>query len=269
MNPVLDTIMRRKSVRKYEQRNLEQKDLEQIYKALEEVQSGPFSTNPHFILVENQKSFKIETYGNIRGNCSFVIGTVRDTPLAAEDFGFEMEGIVLKATYAGLSTCWIGGIFNRKSISKYLDIPADEKPLAMIATGYANQKIPDSGLIHNRKPWDELFFKNDFNHPLLKNEATIFELVLEAVRAAPSASNKQPWRILILDDNIHLYMSENRLYNSIIPDVPLQNIDMGIAMKHFEEAAHSLGIKGCWKKLDSAPCKAKQPLKYIASWISL
>lgn len=99
------------------------------------------------------------------------------------------------------------------------------------------------------------------------NDCGEYSKVLEAVRLAPSASNKQPWRILKEKDRnvYHIYFSETALYNNIFKDVKIQNIDMGIAMSHFELSANEMGLEGAWK--DSKPAVDAADLQYIVSWI--
>jgi len=81
----------------------------------------------------------------------------------------------------------------------------------------------------------------------------------------PSASNRQPWRI-IKDgsDKFHFYMKENIMINRIISKVRLQNIDMGIAMSHFEMTARAKGLPGGW--IMKEPPFICPGLKYIATW---
>ena len=69
--------------------------------------------------------------------------------------------------------------------------------------------------------------------------------VLENVRLAPSALNKQPWRIVKQGENFHFFISndkeeEKNLYN-------IKNIDIGIAMCHFDLTCKEKGIKGKFK----------------------
>ena len=89
------------------------------------------------------------------------------------------------------------------------------------------------------------------------------------MRIAPSASNKQPWR-LVLDRRkkalLHLVMHEDERYNNMLGEVKLQELDMGIAMRHVEVAARAFGIRGSWKRLDPDPIGLEEPWKYIATF---
>ena len=52
------------------------------------------------------------------------------------------------------------------------------------------------------------------------------------MRLAPSAVNKQPWRIVIDGKNAHFYVKHDKGYTT--PEYDLQVIDVGIALYHFE-----------------------------------
>lgn len=56
-----------------------------------------------------------------------------------------------------------------------------------------------------RKEWSELFFNESLSSPITKEEAKDMAFALEMVRLGPSASNKQPWRIVRKDGNWHFF----------------------------------------------------------------
>ena len=74
----------------------------------------------------------------------------------------------------------------------------------------------------------------------------LYEVI--TVRQGPSASNKQPWRILKSADRFHLYLQRTRGYRNVFTRMAqvddMQRIDMGIAMCHFELTARELGLSG-------------------------
>jgi hypothetical protein len=62
----------------------------------------------------------------------------------------------------------------------------------------------------------------------------------------------------------HLYLDEDKTYNSKFKDIKIQYIDMGIAMYHFESAAKELGLNGAWN-LTKPAFESGGPV-YVASW---
>ena len=117
-----------------------------------------------------------------------------------------------------------------------------------------------------RKPWNELFYLHDIDNFLDDENSGSFNTPLECVRMAPSASNKQPWRIIKGkgQDAFHFYLKRTPGYENIVKDIKLQNVDMGIAMCHFELSAKELGLKGDWNVND--PQIKSDGMEYIVSW---
>ncbi|WP_368017789.1 nitroreductase family protein [Olsenella sp. AGMB03486] len=69
------------------------------------------------------------------------------------------------------------------------------------------------------------------------------------VRWSPSATNKQPWRIVVDGKNVHFFEHKTRGYaRESTGDI--QKVDLGIAACHFEIAARGSGIEGTFRKCD-------------------
>ncbi len=62
-------------------------------------------------------------------------------------------------------------------------------------------------------------------------------------------------------------MHENKFYNNVLGATKLQELDMGIAMRHVEVASAELGLRGTWGRLSSCPAAIEKPRRYIASFI--
>ena len=63
-----------------------------------------------------------------------------------------------------------------------------------------------------RLAWERLFFDQAFGTPLTREAAGEYATPLEMVRLGPSASNKQPWRIVREGGAWHFYVQRNRYY---------------------------------------------------------
>ena len=76
----------------------------------------------------------------------------------------------------------------------------------VISMGYEEKKRITEKITRNfansdsRLPWEELFFKENHEDVITEDDMGIFKVPLEMLRFAPSASNKQPWRVLISND---------------------------------------------------------------------
>ena len=101
----------------------------------------------------------------------------------------------------------------------------------------------------DRKPAESIFFKDAFDMPISKDDE-LYD-VLELVRIAPSALNKQPWRILVKDKKIHLYLERTENFPKQQTDTEMINI--GIALRHITVGLDNLKQNYTIQKLDDAP----------------
>lgn len=221
------------------------------------------------------------TYGFIRGASAFILGAVEPSGFCLEDYGYVLETCVLKAEELGLGSCWLGGSFNKSAFASRISCGKSEKVPAVIALGRKADKtrLFDSAArmiigASKRKSRDELFFMNDFGTPLDAGAAGIYDTPLEMVRLAPSASNKQPWRIIKNPEDglFHLFLQRTKNYyennSRWFGMMDLQRVDMGIAMSHFELACREQGIGGAWSALEGGVAKVRLPAmtSYVATW---
>jgi nitroreductase len=258
----------------------------------------PFNSEIRFEIIETAELDRdqlrsLGTYGMINGAENFIAGTVKkdsapdgNISIAAEkfiDYGFAMEKIILYLTDSGFGTCWLGGTFKKAGFARKINISDNEIIPAVTPFGYegARRALVDrmirgiAGSKHRRQ-WSETFFNGDFATPLSTEEASVYAKALEMVRIAPSASNKQPWRML-KDKNtklFHLFLQRTKNYPKAPFGADMQTLDMGIAMCHFELTCRELAIEGRWQKLKSAEVLAgmgsqlpDDGITYIATWV--
>ena len=277
---IIETIKIRKSCRTYSSRAIEPETLVELKQFLASNTKTPFGSKVRFHLINfNEMEIgelkNLTTYGVIKGVRQFIVGSVERQPRAMEDYGYRMEKNILKATSMGLGTCLLGGTFKRSGFSGKIDLGECELLPVISPVGYSSDKrsVVDRmfrfvAASDKRKPWHELFYLHDIGTPLDKENSGSFYTPLECVRMAPSASNKQPWRIIKGKDQnaFHFYLKRTPGYENIIKDIKLQNVDMGIAMCHFELSAEELGLKGDWSVTD--PQIKPDGMEYIVSWIA-
>jgi hypothetical protein len=107
-----------------------------------------------------------------------------------------------------------------------------------------------------------------FDNPLSEKVAGKYVTAIEMVRIAPSARNEEPWRIVKEKDSntFHFYLKlVRRLPEDKLP--PMKQMDIGIALSHFELTAKELKLEGKWKKMNPNTDTKSKNLYYIASWI--
>ena len=279
---IADVIRARSSWRSYDGRPLEPGDRARLEEFIAALGPGPFGGRVRLALVEASAEDRAElkklgTYGMVRGARTFLAGAVGRRPMDMEDYGCVFERVVLYATALELGTCWLGASFNRSAFARAVTLAEDETLPAVSPVGYvASSRTAVDAVTRffarskKRKPWRELFFDGAFGRPLSREAAGPYAEVLAMVRLAPSASNRQPWRLLRDGRGVfHLFLRRTPGYNSKLINVAggdLQRVDMGIACCHFELTARELGLAGRWEVL--APPETDLPARttYVASW---
>jgi len=202
---------------------------------------GPFGTRItiHYIETSGQSMEKISTYGVVKNAPGYLVTVCKNDAKGMIDCGYVMEKLILFLEISGIGTCWLGGTYKRNQ----LNVPVGEGEIIPIISpvGYvANKRALSDKIVrglagsNKRKAFDELFFMNDFKHPIQDPELMNR---LEHVQIAPSASNKQPWRIVMDDSNTaHLFLERTPNYGYGKLPYDIQMVDMGIAISHYEIA---------------------------------
>jgi hypothetical protein len=281
--PITEIIQTRYSCRTYEERPIAGQVRQQLADIAASIGTGPFGTSPRFALVaasrEDRHALKgLGTYGFIKGATGFIVGAMRDALKSTEDYGYLMELIILSATDLGLGTCWLGGSFTRSSFAAKISAQDDEVVPAVAAVGYIadRPRTVDSFMRRSvgsdrRLPWQELFFQDSFGTPLPKEKAGAYAVPLEMTRLGPSASNKQPWRLVKTGSTWHFYLERTRGYGEggfmrNWSKGDMQRLDMGIAMCHFGLTARELGLEGRWVMEEPDIGRLGELTEYTASW---
>lgn len=271
---VEDAVNLRSSVRNYDGQKIDDVTMGKIQSFIQSIEN-PFGNKIkyHLINIEEMKEpKKLGTYGVIQGAKQFIGVTVRQEPSMLEALGYELEVLMLYLATLRIGTCWLGGTFNRKEFAKGVDIKEDELFPVITPLGYAAKKMHFTEVAmrklikaDQRKGFESLFFKESFKTPLTKESAENMYLPLEMIRLGPSASNKQPWRIVQCKDYIHFFESKNPGYSKAF-SYDIQKIDLGIAAAHFDLSIKELGIQGHFVKLSSVDMELPEHVEYVFSW---
>jgi hypothetical protein len=275
-------IDRRYSCRTYLERPISDADREALTAFMARQTVGPLGSEVRFGLIaassDDEGALKrLGTYGFIKGAKGFLLGAVRTGPGDLEDYGYLLEEVVLHATGLGLGTCWLGGTFTRSTFtSRFGGVDRDETIPAVVSAGYPGDD--GTGRIHERQqgtrrfPPDELFFDGEWADPLGREREDGYGEALEAVRMAPSATNKQPWRMVRCGDDWHFYLVRTKGYGKgspwfrLLRIADLQRVDLGIAMCHFELVARESGRDGRWVVEDPGLALPAPGIEYTATW---
>jgi len=283
--PVIEIIERRFSCRTYEETPMEDTLRRQLEAFLASNGGGPFGTPTRFKLVaataEDSDTLRgLGTYGFIRGATGFILGAVSGGDKNLEDFGYRMEDAILYATALDLGTCWLGGTFSKSAFAAKMDLREEEVMPCVASVGYVSDRrgvvdrlIRRQAGSLSRLAWNRLFFDRQFGVPLAPEAAGAYAEPLEMVHRGPSASNKQPWRVVRGQGSWHFFLQRTPGYlqgmagQFVVAD--LQRVDMGIALCHFERTAREAGLPGHWIVDEPDVAKPTDRTEYTASWIEM
>jgi nitroreductase len=266
MNNITEHIRNRRSVRTYDGREINKNDIEKLT-AFAQTIENPFKIPVDFKLM-NAKEYGL-TCPAVVATDLYVGGKIKCTENASVAFGYSFEMLVLYAQSMGIGTVWLGGTMNRSAYEEAMDLDTDEIMPCASALGYPAKKISlresmmRKGVkADERLPFKELFFDGSFDKSLAKENAGKCLDALEMVRLAPSAVNKQPWRVVETDNAVHFYLKRSKGF-ARTDKLDIQMIDIGIALCHFGLTAKENNLNIVFEQNDP---KLESDAEYIASF---
>lgn len=263
MNSIEKIIRDRRSVRTYDGRKLTPEDRAKLCEFIKTIE------NPYGLSIEFQFLEKM--------GCPVVVGTelyigakMKDAPHLNEAFGYAFEKLVLYAQSLGIGTVWVGGTMDRNAFENAMELAEDEVMPCVSPIGYPAKKMSlresmmRKGVkADERLGFEDIVYVNGFEQHLTSDEAGKLFLPIEMVRLAPSAVNKQPWRMVVMDDVVHFYLQRSRKISGGRLD--MQKIDLGIALCHFELTAKEVGLSPEFVISEPKIC-CENDVEYIASY---
>ncbi len=266
MQNIEKLVRERRSVRTFDERELSEDHLEQLLSFMSEI-DNPYQIPVKFVPMD-AKEHRL-TCPVVVGTDLYVGGKISKVPHAEEAFGYSFEKLVLYAQSLGIGTVWLGGTMDRGAFERAMALDADEMMPCASALGYPAQKMSMRESMmrraikaDSRMAFEELFFDGSFATPLTHEKAGKLALPLEMVRLAPSAVNRQPWRVVVTDNTVHFYLKRTKFGAGAFD---MQKIDLGIALCHFALAAEDCGIYVSFIVSDPK-IPTENNLEYIASY---
>jgi hypothetical protein len=269
---IIEIIKKRKSCRTFNHVALKHADKIELESFIIENSKGLENEVLNFRIIEKSdadRQMKLD-YGLIKGHNTYILGTSLSTVASRVNYGYLMEKAVLKATEMNLSTCWVGYFdstyFKEVHIEDGFEIPS------IVIVGYAEVRETYIGKTFRfafnaskRQSWDNLFFNYSLKTPLTPAYVKKYCDSLEMVRLAPSSGNTQPWRIFFDETKNEFHFFKKSISNRYELK-GLHDIDMGIAISHFELTSTQNGLSGGWLKHTKENINSIDDLQYIMTW---
>lgn len=260
-----EVVMGRKSVRTYDGKKLTAEDQQSIKDCAAGI-TNPWDIKVDWVFMDAEE-FGLSS-PVLSGDKMYVAGLVDNVPYADVAYGYSLEQLVLYAWSLGIGTVWIGGTMNRAHFESSAGLTEGRRMPCISPLGYpAARKSVKEVMMRKgvkadvRKPLSEIFFDGDLSTPL-EETGSIAE-AMELVRWAPSAVNKQPWRIIRKDGRYHFYLKHDKGF--ISDEVgDMQKIDMGIALYHFVKGLEEAGMTPAVSMEDPA-IDVPEDVEYIAT----
>jgi hypothetical protein len=270
---ILDTIKDRTSCRTFKPGPLSPADKRSLEAFIREDDTGLDGERILLAIIETKagkKPMRLD-YGIIKGHSAYVMGASKVSMSSRVNYGYIVEKVVLKATEMNIATCWVG-YFDTEYFNADIKIENGYEIPSIVVIGYPtaapsllDKVVRFSAKAAKRLGWDALFFNYRSQTTLSPESVKKYSDSLEMVRLAPSSGNTQPWRVFFDEtaNEFHFYKKPvSRRYET----KGLHEIDMGIAMSHFELVSMYNGLSGGWIKHAEERVKAMEDFRYIATW---
>ena len=240
--PAKEIIRKRKSVRSFDGTPLRAEDRAALETFTQTLQN-PFGVPVEFRLLDAKEHGLSSPV--IAGAEAYLAAKVRREPHFEIAWGYSFETACLYAASLGVGTVILAASLSRGAAEKAMEVQPGEVMPAASPVGYPAQKrtIRDNlmrrGLkADERLAFETLFFDGAFGIGLTKEKAGDFCEALELARWAPSATNKQPWRAVVVGSTVHFYEAQS-MRESPLGDI--QKVDIGIFLAHFDLAMQQDG----------------------------
>ncbi len=269
MSSFIELVRTRRSVRSFDGNGVDQKILDELKRYAEEM-TNPYGKKVRFVFLdaaENGLSSPVLT-----GEKCYVSAVASKEEHIDEAYGYSFQKLLMKAHELGLGTVWIGGTMPRDKFESASGLRDDEMMPCMSPLGVTARKMSVKETLMRkgvkadwRMKFEELFYVGDFNTPLSEQYAKEHGIYddLEAVRLAPSAVNKQPWRIVTDGNKAHFYEKHDKGF--VTAGYDLQRIDLGIALYNFETQLAEEGRKPVLS-IEDPGIKPPEGVDYIATY---
>jgi nitroreductase len=194
MKDILNLIKARRSIRKYQDKEVSRDLIEKVLEAARWAPNGANLQPWQFIVVTNKelrakigkhaKFYFIKSHHVSEAPCVIVIlGSPDKGNFYIIDCALAGGNMILEAQSLGLSTCWIGA-FDEEKIKDVLNIPQELRIIGLITLGYAAEspsvppRLPLKEIVH----WEVFGSMPKITSKLTKSgPLTILDKILKVV----------------------------------------------------------------------------------------
>ena len=253
----------RTSTRDYKDKNLDESTVNKIFEIVETEAEKLGKEDLSFLVnTDGESVYKaLEGVAGYRGimikaPAYIALNALNDNPASIVKGAYGMEEIITRLNELGLGSCWITVSDVEKTVKQSAFNFTDGDVNLLLAVGYPLDDEVHQQKYDDRLATEDLVFLDDFDTQATDEDLEQRGLndIFDYAKFAPSTHNEQPWRFLIVDDEINLYIKDFKC------DVNL--IDAGIIMYYIDELGKSLAMTSGW---DVNPEISSDKYTYIAT----
>ena len=203
-----ETMFKRKSVRKYNDKQIDENTLNSI---------GEYVNNLERLFPDIKTEFKIVRQDEVKATSSVkapyymaVFSEEKEGYLT--NVGFMLEQLDLYLSSNNIGTCWTG----MGSPVKELKEDSELEFVIMLAFGNSDKSVHRNDV-------------SEFKRKEVNEISNVDNELMQTVRFAPSSMNSQPWYYNQNNNEIDIYTVKNNVFKNIISG-KMNKIDIGISM---------------------------------------
>lgn len=156
-NPTIETLLNRRSVRKYTDRKLSEEELETIVRAGQQAPfasqlcsviystEGPIAFDAPIWFVICVDVHRLERFMKLRG-WELVTNDLTLLLLGMQDAAYMAENMVIAAESLGIGSCFLGAVSSSapriRALSERLELPERVLPMVELVMGYPDEDFP-------------------------------------------------------------------------------------------------------------------------------
>ena len=233
----------RTSTREYKDEKLDEATAKKVYEIVNEEAEKLGRENLAFLLnTDGDSVYKaLDGVAGYRGvmikSPAYIALDARNNDAATIVKGaYGVEEIITKLNKLGLETCWITVNDVDETVKQSAFNYSEGDINILLAVGYPLNDERRERSFRDRGATEDLVFLGDFDTPATDEDLKYRGLghIFDYAKFAPSSNNSQPWRFLIVDDELRLYIEDYK------GDVNL--IDAGIMMYYIDELSKAYAM---------------------------
>ena len=237
-----ETMFKRKSIRKYNEKPVDENTLRSIGKYIDSLER---------LFPDIKTEFQIIRREDAKATTSvkapyYIAAFSMEKEGYLENIGFMLEQLDLYISSMNLGACWAG----MGSPIKAITIRSELKPVIMLAFGNTSEPVHRKDIsAFKRKPIEQI--------------SNVDNELIQAVRLAPSSINSQPWYYNQNNNEIDIYMAKNNVIKNLVYG-KMNKIDMGISMCFLWQVVKHNNCEVTFKKVEGRELKGYE---YISTAI--